>query len=229
MRHLSPNPTETPISPLRGPPHVSASDYRRSDWPGTPAETSRPGTVDILRNAVRAVLLAPSVVGLLALTGPLSALVPDLLGGPVEDVGRAVAVALAAPAEHAYDGDLPLPVRVVVSLVATLLAAIPVAVGPLLLVGPGVSVVTRLFLATPAVTLGGHGPVRALTKSWELMDGSVLATFGALVVLVVVGFGVGSPLLVVSRSEVLVGAVLSVVVAAPSVGAQVYLYVELEG
>lgn len=207
---------------------MAARDYQERQREDRTLQ-SGPGTIDILKNAVGAVLLAPSVVGLLALTGGLSALVPDVADALVSDVGRAVGVVLAAPGDRAHRADLPLALRVVVALVATLLAAIPVAVGLVLLVAPGVYVLVRLFLATPAVMLDGHGPVRALTRSWELMDGSVLATFGALVVLVVVGFGVGFPLLLVTRSQVLVGAVLSVVVAAPSVGAQAYLYVELDG
>lgn len=207
---------------------MAARDYHERQREDR-ALQSGPGTVDILKNAVGAVLLAPSVVALFALTGVLSALLPDVVDALVSDIGRAVGVVLAAPGDRTHRADLPLPLRVVVAIVSSVIGAIPVAVGLVLLVAPGVYVLVRLFLATPAVMLDGHGPVRALTRSWELMDGSVLATFGALVVLLVVGFGVGVPLLLVSRSEVLAGVVLSVVVGAPAVGAQAYLYEELTG
>lgn len=185
------------------------------------------------------VLASPSVVVVLALVGLLSAVVPDAANSLLTDVGRAVAVALAAPDDKVYPSDLPLPIRVAVAVVSTLIAAVPlvvvavpvVLVLPLpiafvVLVGPVVYVATRLFLATPVVILGGHGPVKALTKSWELMGGSVLATLGALLVVFVAGAAASVPVFLLTGSVVATSVVLAVLVATPSVGAQTYLYVE---
>ncbi len=188
---------------------------------------SGPGTVDILKNAVGAVLLAPSVLVVFLLTGLLSGVLPDVLDTLVTDVGRAVAVVLAAPPDRTYNHDLPLPLRVAVALVATLLGVVPVLVGLLLLVLPGLYVAVRLLLSTPAVMLGGHDPIRALTVSWDLMDGTVLATAGALVVIFVVGFVVALPVALLTQSLLVAGVVTSVVVGAPVAGAQAYLWAVL--
>lgn len=211
---------------------MAARDYRRRQR-GDRTLPFRPGTVDILKNAVDAVFVTPSVVVLMALTGLLSGVTPDLLEALVVELGRAVGVALAAPAGRVVYGGgprtLPFPLRFVAVPVAVVLGAIPVAIGLLLLVAPGIYVGVRLFLATPAVMLDGHGPVDALAKSWDLMDGSVSATFAALVVVFAAGLAVGAPVLFVTRSGVLASLVGVTVAGVPSVGAQTYLYVELTG
>lgn len=218
---------------------MSVDDYRQSSWPGWSGDPGRPGPVEILENALGVVLQSPAVVGVLALTGLLSEVVPDLAGALLVDVGGALGVALAAPADRVHGADLPLPFRLVVALLATLLAAVPFAaavaaallvvslpVGLLVLVGPGVYVSVRLFLATPAVMLDGHGPGRALARSWDLMGGSVLATLVAMVGVLAAGLAVAAPLAVVVGSEVLASAVAAAVVGSLAVGAQVSLYVE---
>lgn len=211
---------------------MAARDYRERRRAAR-ALQSGPGTVEMLWNAVGVVLVAPSVVVAMALTGLLSGVTPLVLGPLVVELGRAVGVTLAAPAGRVVYGGgpttLPFPLRFVAVPVAVVLGAIPVAVGLLALLAPGVYAAVRLLLALPAVMLDGHGPVDALGKSWALMDGSVSATFAALVVVLAAGLAVGAPVLLVTRSEVLASVVVAIVAGVPSVGIQTYLYVELTG
>lgn len=211
---------------------MAARDYherQRADR----ALQSGPGTVEMLRSGVDAVLVAPPVVVAMALTGLLAGMTPAVLAPYVVELGRAAGIALAAPAGRVVYGGgprtLPFPLRFVALPVAILLGAIPVAIGLLLLVAPGVYASVRLFLVTPAVMLDGHGPVDALATSWDLMDGSVSAAFAAQVVLFVAGLAVGAPVLLVTRSDVLASLVVAIVAGVPSVGVQTYLYVELTG
>lgn len=206
------------------------------DRPSTPSSVSTPGpgrltgpgAAEVLTSAIHAAIESPAVLAVAALAGALGAVSPPFVDSLVQSVGTAVAVVLAARAlGEPFDDWRFLVPRTLVAVLATLVAIVPILLGLLALVVPGVYVALRLLLATPAVMLDGHGPFEALSTSWDLMDGHVLAAFGALVVPLVAGLAVGFPLLLATRSELLAGAVLGLVVGAPAAGAQAFLYREL--
>ena len=77
------------------------------------------------------------------------------------------------------------------TLVASgLLAAVGIAVGLLLLVVPGLVLLTYWSLLTPAIVLEGCGVGAALRRSRQLVRGNVLPAFGVIVITIVLTFAV---------------------------------------
>lgn len=183
-------------------------------------------TVEILSGTVAAVGGAPELVLLFLLVGGLTAFLPD----PAAWLVRVLATAVGVVAAHlglggAIRASSSFVVRLLKAVVATVLGTVPVLLGLLLLVAPGVYVAVRLFVATPAVMVDDQGPVEALATSWELMDGSVAAAFGAALVAFAVSFVVVLPFALAGRFLAVV--VASVVGGSASAAAQALLYLEL--
>jgi hypothetical protein len=114
------------------------------------------------------VSIAVTLVGSLWVQGALIRTVADVRDGradeDVEAVYRSVRPFL-----------LPL-------FVAGLLAGIGVAVGLLLLVAPGLFLLARWSVVTPAIVLEGRSALEALGRSWELVRGKTWTALGVVIV-----------------------------------------------
>lgn len=190
---------------------MSVDDYRQSTWLRAPADSVRPGAAHLVEDGLGLASQSPSVVGVLVLTAILLPFLSRPTLGLAAGVGNTVAVALAAPADYPGNAGLPLPLALPILLVLS------TYLGP------------KLFVVTPEVMLDGSVPGRALTRSWDLMDGSLLPTFVALAFVLTVGVTVGVTTLLFTGSELVTSAVLSAVTGASAVGAQVSRYADLIG
>jgi hypothetical protein len=114
--------------------------------------------------------LVVALVGSLWVQGALTATVADVRDGrddeDIETIYRRVRPSL-----------LPL-------LLAGLLAGLGIALGLVLLIVPGLFLLTRWVLVTPAVVLEGLPATDALRRSWHLVRGHSWTTFGVIVVTV---------------------------------------------
>lgn len=117
--------------------------------------------------------------------------------------------------------------RFLMAWLANPIAFVPILLGMILLVLPGIYVLIRLFLATPAVMIDGYDPFEALSESWQLMDRSILSTAVALVIVGILGFAVLFPLIFLTRSSFVTNIVASLIVGTLSAGIQAFLYLEL--
>lgn len=140
--------------------------------------------VDVVRAAVAAIRLDRRIVGVVFVGGVLSAI--PLLGSVLFGMASGVAVYLAHRTIRADRRPrLEFTTRLFSLFAAYVVASILVALGLILLVVPGVYVAVRLDLFFAAVMVDGHGPLRALSESWERTSGNSWTVFGLLLVLVV--------------------------------------------
>lgn len=114
--------------------------------------------------------LLVALVGSLWVQGALTATVADVRDGRAEE-----------DIETTYRRVRP---TLVPLLAAGLLAGIGIAAGFVLLVVPGLFLLTRWVLVTPAVVLERLGAVDALRRSWRLVRGQGWTVFGVIVVTV---------------------------------------------
>jgi hypothetical protein len=110
-------------------------------------------------------------VGSLWLQGALTATVADVRDGRADDTIEATFRRV-----RPFLGTL---------LLAGLLAGIGVALGFVALVVPGLFLLTRWIVVTPAVVLEGLGATDALRRSWSLVRGRSWTVFGVILVTVV--------------------------------------------
>lgn len=75
-------------------------------------------------------------------------------------------------------------------IVVGIIVGIIVGVGFLLLIIPGLFLLTYLFVAAPAVVVEDEGPFGALGRSWSLVSGNGLSVFGVVVVTVLIVIGI---------------------------------------
>lgn len=152
------------------------------------------GVVAIVREAVslylrptgaRAIFAVYAVVALLALLSTSLANVAELFAGAF-----AVVVAYGAFGGRP-DVQNSLGVRLLLALVAGIVAGLAIIVGLLLFVLPGLYLLVRLRLVLPAVMLADCGPLEALSRSFDLTDGHGLTVFGVAVVFGLAGLAVG--------------------------------------
>lgn len=156
------------------------------------------GLVAILREAVGLVTRAPAVVGVYVVVA-LVTLVSDSLGNFAGLLGGAVAVVVAYRALDGRPvGDVSFGIRLLVVLVAGLIAGIVILIGLVLLVVPGLYLVARLRLVTATVMLEDAGPVEALGRSFELTEGHALTVFVVASVPALVAIGLGGALVLQS-------------------------------
>ncbi|MEX1038580.1 MAG: hypothetical protein WDZ96_06985 [Acidimicrobiia bacterium] len=76
-------------------------------------------------------------------------------------------------------------------LIATVLAAIGIIGGLLLLIIPGLWLATMFTMYTPVIAVEGKGPVAALRRSFELVKGHFWETVGFLLIVGLVGGAAG--------------------------------------
>lgn len=120
---------------------------------GPPQPTS---PADLTANAVFVYLLLPALLGLVA-QATIVRLAIDARAGTSRSVGEALKLALRLWPT---------------ALLAVFLAGVPVSVGLLLLVVPGLYLAGRLALALPLVIDAGAGPVEAVRRSWDMTAGN---------------------------------------------------------
>lgn len=112
--------------------------------------------------------LVVALVGSLWVQGALTATVADVRDGRADD-----------DIETVYRRVRP---TLVPLLLAGVLAGIGILIGLVLLIVPGLFLLTRWVLVTPAVVLEGVGPTDALRRSWNLVRGHSWTAFGVIVV-----------------------------------------------
>jgi uncharacterized membrane protein len=150
-------------------------------------------------------------IGLLAVSQATSAL---MLMGMAQGSHKLVTTGNAEVTDF-----LPLdPVRIGKGMLTQLLMSLVIFIGMLLFFVPGIIAAIGLMLWPYAVAVEGHGPVDALKRSWQLMDGAKihLLLFGVAVgiggiFVMLFTCGVGSlllmPFLHVGYALIFVGAV----------------------
>jgi hypothetical protein len=147
---------------------------------------------------IAAVVLVP----LGAVTAPLALLGwPGIVGANVLDLSALFLVngALVRAVEDVRDGRPDLSVadtfrhagaRLLVLAVAGVLAAVGIFVGLLLLVVPGLVLLTWWFVLSPVVILEGRGILPAFGRSRALVRGDAWPVFGVAIVTLLVELGV---------------------------------------
>jgi hypothetical protein len=71
------------------------------------------------------------------------------------------------------------------------LYAIGVTIGFLLLIVPGLILITFWSVGAPAIVVEGIGPIDAFGRSWRLVRGNAWPVFGALLIVLLIVIGVG--------------------------------------
>ena len=137
--------------------------------------------VDALRRSILAIRGGPEVVAPFVVVALLAA----VQWSPVRFlryVSAPVGVYLVArrgPGSiETETGSTPVGLRVLVALLAAVVAALATSVGFVLLVLPGLYLLVRFYLVVPAVVLDDAGPLEALGRSWERTDGNVTTVAG---------------------------------------------------
>jgi hypothetical protein len=104
-------------------------------------------------------------------------------------------------------------------IVFGILFGLAVAVGLILIIIPGLILLTFWSVGAPAIVVEGVGPIEAFGRSWRLVRGDAWAVFGVLVVvfliLIVVGVVLGGIGAVIGTGGVVVAAIVSSVFTAP--------------
>jgi len=136
----------------------------------------------LFRRVVETTLDEPSILGLYVVVALVSAAVPRL-GGLVSLLGAGGATVLAY---RALGGEVTaessLGLRLVLLVVGSVVMSIPVTVGLVLLVLPGLYVFARFFLVFTAIMVDDYGPLEALAVSFAYTEGHGLTLLGYLVV-----------------------------------------------
>jgi hypothetical protein len=108
----------------------------------------------------------------------------------------------------------------ILSLVAFgIMFAIAVAIGLVLVIIPGLILLTFWSVGAPAIVAEGVGPIAAFGRSWRLIRGSAWPVFGALVValliVIAIGFVLGAIATPIGNGAIVLASIISNVVAAP--------------
>jgi hypothetical protein len=100
-----------------------------------------------------------------------------------------------------------------------ILYAIGVTIGLVLLIVPGLIVLTMWSVGAPAIVVEGAGPIEAFGRSWRLVRGDAWSVFATLVVilLIVIAIGIlfGVVATPISDGAIHVASIISSVITAP--------------
>jgi hypothetical protein len=100
-----------------------------------------------------------------------------------------------------------------------ILYAIGVTIGLILLIVPGLILLTFWSVGAPAIVVEGAGPIEAFGRSWRLVRGEAWSVFATLVVilLIVIAIGVvfGAIATPISDGAILAASIISSVITAP--------------
>ncbi len=108
----------------------------------------------------------------------------------------------------------------ILSLIAFgIMFAFGVVIGLILLIIPGLILLTFWSVGAPAIVAEGIGPIAAFGRSWSLVRGSAWSVFGALVValliVIAIGFVLGAVATPIGNGAIVGASIISNVVAAP--------------
>ena len=138
------------------------------------------------------------------LAAAIVAAVLDLAGGAVGALLAAIAELLAAfllqaalvkAVQDVRDGTIDLDLRgtlqaalpyVGAVAIASILAAIGIGIGLILIIVPGLILLTFWSLLVPEIVIGGAGAIEAFGRSWRTVRGYAWNVFGTLVVVWIV-------------------------------------------
>ena len=123
----------------------------------------------------------------------------------------------------------------ILSLIAfAILFGIGVAIGLVLLIVPGLILITFWALGPPAIVVEGAGPLDAFGRSWRLVSGNAWSVFGALVVALLIAIAIGIVLGVIGAAigagATIVASILASAITAPIFALAVsVMYFDLAG
>lgn len=185
-------------------------------------------TVTILEEVGRATRDTPIVFGVFLFVGGIGSVLPSVFSNFLFFVASCATILVlyrALGGEISVDSSLT---RRIVVAVVTISITVPILVGGfVLLFLPGVYLYFRLFLALPAVLVDSYGPFEALSRSWAITDGSVLAALGTYVIVFIAMVLVFLPVLALTGSRLLVDVGATTLAGPFAAGVQAYLYFEL--
>lgn len=117
-----------------------------------------------------------------------------------------------------------------------ILFGIGVTIGFLLLIVPGLILITFWSVGAPAIVVEGIGPVDAFGRSWRLVRGDAWAVFGTLLVVLLIVIGIGIVLAAIANpigngeASTWIASIVSTTITAPIFAIAVtVLYYELAG
>jgi hypothetical protein len=159
-----------------------------------------------MHRSVRTVLEVPALLVLYVVAAPLIAVLGSV-GGFLQPVVAGIGVHLVAgvmdvTTETETAGHNSLGVRLVLVVVASLLAGIAVLLGTIALVLPGFYLLLRLYLFVAAVVIDDCGPVEAIAESWERTGGHLVTVAGVVLSLFLVALPLSVGTLLVTAGGV---------------------------
>jgi hypothetical protein len=109
---------------------------------------------------------------------------------------------------------------VIVSLIVFgILFGVGVTIGLILLIVPGLILLTFWSVGAPAIVVEGAGPIEAFGRSWSLVRGDAWSVFATLVVVllivIVIGFILGAIATPIGDGATVVASIISGVITAP--------------
>jgi hypothetical protein len=117
-----------------------------------------------------------------------------------------------------------------------ILFGIGVTIGFLLLIIPGLILITFWSVGAPAIVVEGIGPVDAFGRSWRLVRGDAWAVFGTLLVVLLIVIGIGIVLAAIANPigngevSTWIASIISTTITAPIFAIAVtVLYYDLAG
>lgn len=115
-----------------------------------------------------------------------------------------------------------------------ILFGIGVTIGFVLLIVPGLILITFWSVGAPAIVVEGIGPIDAFGRSWRLVRGDAWSVFGALLVVLLIVVGIGIVLGIVAapigEGATIVASIVSAAITAPVFAIAVtVLYYDLAG
>lgn len=169
------------------------------------------------------------VVGILAGLLNAGGVLLSLIGSIVQLAGHMLYVGFVVKlVEDVRDGrrDLGIgdlfssAVPAILPLIAfSILAGIGIAIGLVLIIVPGLILITFWCLGAPAIVAEGAGPIEAFGRSWRLVRGNAWSVFGTLVVVLLIVIAVGIVLGVIAtpigNGAIIVASIISGAITAP--------------
>jgi hypothetical protein len=100
-----------------------------------------------------------------------------------------------------------------------ILFGIGVAIGLILIIVPGLILLTFWSVGAPAIVAEGAGPIQAFGRSWNLVRGNAWSVFGALIVALLIVIAIGIVLGVIAtpigNGAIVVASIISGAITAP--------------
>jgi hypothetical protein len=100
-----------------------------------------------------------------------------------------------------------------------ILAGIGIAIGFVLIIIPGLILLTFWSVGAPAIVVEGAGPIDAFGRSWRLVRGEAWSVFGVLLlvflIVVVIGFVLGAVATPIGNGALIVASIISAAITAP--------------